>query len=41
MFCVLKYLEEEHALEQNTPAPHKSVVQNTPVEISNTPSVLR
>ena len=29
LFCVLKYLEAEHALERNTPAHNTSVVQNT------------
>ena len=39
LFCVLKYLEAQHALERNTPAHNTSVVQNTPSEIGNTQSV--
>ena len=39
LFCVLKSLEAEHALERNTPAHNTSVVQNTPSEIGNTQSV--
>ena len=39
LFCLLKYLEAEHALERNTPAHNTSVVLNTPSEIGNTQSV--